>query len=206
MAPGHVAYGIRAGFGLAHVTPDTVTAWERGLVAPTGGELTALAGALWCTPAELLGAARTLREHRLARGIASEDIARAVGIEHRAYLQMEERDAWKGNERQSATLARLLDLSPEAFSTVMGRDDRLTELLTFAVTARWQPYVKPIAKLVPLAHRHIEPALESLHEEYQGRMAATLVWGDSGDTGESGRAFLAEIRSLFWARVGSNQA
>ncbi|MFI6943311.1 helix-turn-helix domain-containing protein [Streptomyces sp. NPDC050418] len=201
MAPGHVAYGIRASYGLPYVTPDTVIAWERGLVAPTGSELTALAGALWCTPAELLGAARTLREHRLARGLATEDLAREVGIDHRTYLAMEERDAWDGNERQSNALAQVLGLSPKAYASVMGLDKRLTELLTSAATARWQPYVKPIAKLIPLAARHIEPALESLHDEYHGRMAATLGWGDSGDTGEGAREFLTRILDHFWTRV-----
>ncbi len=201
MAPGHVAYGIRASYGLAHVTPDTVLAWERGIATPTSGELTALAGALWCTPGELLGAARTLREHRLARGFATEDLARAVGLDHRSYAQMEERDAWRGNERQTAALAEVLRLSPRAFVTVTGRQARLTELLTSAVTARWQPYAKPIAKLVPVAPHHIEHALESLHEEYQGRTAATLGWGDSGDTGDNAREFLSQIVDHFWARA-----
>ncbi|WP_199545858.1 helix-turn-helix transcriptional regulator [Streptomyces sp. N35] len=201
MAPGHVAYGIRASYGLPYVTPDTVLAWERGIAAPTSGELTALAGALWCTPGELLGTARTLREHRLARGFATEDVARAVGLDHRSYLQMEEREDWRGNDRQTAALAEVLGLSPRAFATVTGRDARLTELLKSAATARWQPYVKPVGKLVPVPPRHLERALESLHEEYQGRTAATLGWGDSGDTGEGAREFLSRILDHFWARV-----
>lgn len=49
MAPGHVAYGLRAQYGLL-VTPDVVAAWERGLQSPTARELTALAGVLWCSP------------------------------------------------------------------------------------------------------------------------------------------------------------
>ncbi|MER7170562.1 helix-turn-helix domain-containing protein [Streptomyces mesophilus] len=204
MAPGHVAYGIRASYGLPYVTPDTVLAWERGIAAPTSGELTALAGALWCTPGELLGAARTLREHRLARGLAAEDVARAVGLDHRSYLQMEEREDWRGNDRQTAALAEVLALSPRAFATVTGRDARLTELLKSAATARWQPYVKPVGKLVPVPPRHLERALESLHEEYQGRTAATLGWGDSGDTGEGAREFLSRILDHFWARVRDN--
>ncbi|WP_415951705.1 helix-turn-helix domain-containing protein [Streptomyces sp. KLOTTS4A1] len=201
MAPGHVAYGIRAGYGLPYITPDSVIAWERGLAAPNNSELTALAGALWCTPGELLGAARTLREHRLARGLATEDLARAVGLDHRAYLRMEERSDWRGNPRQSAALAQVLALTPKDFTTVMGRDERLRELLTSAATARWQPYAKPVAKLVPLANRHIEGALESLHEEYQGRMASTLAWGEGGDTGADGREFLSRILDHFWSRV-----
>ncbi|NGO78261.1 helix-turn-helix transcriptional regulator [Streptomyces sp. YC504] len=204
MAPGHVAYGIRASYGLPYVTPDTVLAWERGIAAPTSGELTALAGALWCTPGELLGTARTLREHRLARGFAAEDVARAVGLDHRSYLQMEEREDWRGNDRQTAALAEVLRLSPRAFATVTGRDARLTELLKSAATARWQPYVKPVGKLVPVPPRHLERALESLHEEYQGRTAATLGWGDSGDTGEGAREFLSRILDHFWTRVRDN--
>ena len=66
MGPEHVAYGLRVSYGLPYVTPDLVVAWERGIVCPTSPELTALAGVLWCSPGELIGRPRTLREHRLA--------------------------------------------------------------------------------------------------------------------------------------------
>ncbi|MCW8221275.1 helix-turn-helix domain-containing protein, partial [Streptomyces griseolus] len=74
MAPGHVAYGLGAQYGL-RITAETVLAWERGVALPDERELKALAGVLWCAPGELLSEASTLREHRVARGMSPEDLA-----------------------------------------------------------------------------------------------------------------------------------
>nr|WSY51696.1 XRE family transcriptional regulator [Streptomyces sp. NBC_00886] len=204
MGPEHVAYGMRASYGLPYVTPDLVIAWERGLTAPSGPELTALAGVLWCSAGELIGTPRTLREHRLARGLAPEDVARTVGLELLAYLRMEENDEWRGTERQSSALADLLDLSLPDFVSVTGRDTRLAELLRSAMTTRWQAYVRPIAKMVPLDRRLLEDSLQELHEDYRAQMVATLSWAGSNsavDAGEAGRDFLDQIISRFWSMV-----
>ncbi|MGW2224513.1 helix-turn-helix domain-containing protein [Streptomyces formicae] len=204
MAPGHVAYGMRASYGLAHITPDTIMAWERGLSSPTSAELTALAATLWCSPGELMGAARTLREHRLARGLAPEDVARASGVEIQAYLRMEETGTWRGNERQSEALARVLDLALPDFVNVTGRAEPLAELLRSAVTTRWQGYVRPVAKLLPVERRRVERVLRQMHEDYQSRMTRTLSWGGgagSDASGEAGRDFLDRILEHFWPLV-----
>ncbi|MEV5463778.1 helix-turn-helix domain-containing protein [Streptomyces sp. NPDC002788] len=202
MAPEHVAHGMRVSYGHPHVSPDHVIAWERGIAAPTGSELTALAGVLWCSPAELIGRPRTLREHRVARGLAPEDVARAVGHDVHAYLRMEETDSWRGTERQSAALADLLGLGLPDFVTVTGRDARLGELLRNAATTRWQAHVRPVAKLVPLDRRFLESALQGLHEDYQGHMAATLSWGGgSGHAGDAGQEFLDRIVEHFWTKL-----
>ncbi|MET8248620.1 helix-turn-helix transcriptional regulator [Streptomyces sp. NPDC005202] len=204
MAPEHVAHGMRASYGLPYVTPDLVIAWERGLTSPSNPELTALAGVLWCSPGELIGRPRTLREHRTARGLAPEDVARAVGYELAAYLRMEESGQWRGTERQSAALAELLDLSLPDFVTVTGREDGLAELLRSAVSTRWQAYVRPVAKVVPLDRRLLEDALQRLHQDYQGRMVATLSWGTgsaANGAGDAGRDFLDRIVEHFWATV-----
>ncbi|MEU8616863.1 helix-turn-helix transcriptional regulator [Streptomyces sp. NPDC048623] len=198
MAPGHVAYGLRAQYGL-HVTPDTVIAWERGRAAPGAQELTALAGVLWCSPAELLMAATTLREHRIARGLAPEDLARQVGLDPTAYLRMEESGGWRGTERQTAALAEALGLGPRELLTATGGDEQLSGLLRDAATTRWQAYVKPVGKLLPLPRRSVEQALQRLHGEYHARMAATSSWGASGATGDEGRAYLDGIMDHFWA-------
>ncbi|MER5727022.1 XRE family transcriptional regulator [Streptomyces sp. NPDC002138] len=200
MAPGHVAYGLRAQYGLL-VTPETVMAWERGEIPPTSTELTALAGVLWCAPGELLAEPVTLREHRVARGVAPEELARRVGMEPAAYLKMEDSGRWKGNERQSATLTALLGLTLAQFVTATGKQEELAELLRNAVTTRWQAYVKPLTKLLPVAKSELERVLEQLHGDYQSRMLATLSWGSSGgrpDSGDAGREFLAEIVDRFW--------
>ncbi|MER6672313.1 helix-turn-helix domain-containing protein [Streptomyces sp. NPDC000983] len=205
MGPEHVAYGMRVSYGLPYVTPDLVTAWERGVASPSSPELTALAGVLWCSPGELLGRPRSLREHRMARGLAPEDVARAVGHELRAYLRMEESDEWRGTERQASALAELLGLSTADFATVTGRDAELADLLRGAVTTRWQAYVRPIGRLLPLDRRLLEDVLQELHRDYQGQMVATLSWGsaDSGGSSASGREFLDRIVDRFWATMGA---
>ncbi|MEU9734964.1 helix-turn-helix transcriptional regulator [Streptomyces sp. NPDC048002] len=203
MGPEHVAHGLRVSYGLPYVTQDLVTAWERGVASPSNPELTALAGVLWCSPGELLGRPRSLREHRMARGLAPEDVARAVGHELHAYLRMEQGDDWRGTDRQSSALAELLGLSLPDFATVTGRDTELADLLRGAVTTRWQAYVRPIGRLLPLDRRLLEDALQELHRDYQGQMVATLSWGsaDSGGSSASGREFLDRIVDRFWATV-----
>lgn len=204
MRPEHVAYGMRASYGMPYVTPDLVAAWERGTTTPSGPELTALAGVLWCSPGEIIGAPRTLREHRVARGLAQEDMARAVGVELLAYQGMEESGEWRGNERQSAALADVLELSLRDFVTVTGRDDRLAELLRSAVTTRWQAYSRPVGKTVPLDRRLLEDVLQELFQEYQGQMTATLSWAAgaaAAEAGDVGQDFLDRIVDHFWSTV-----
>ncbi|MFI0982295.1 helix-turn-helix domain-containing protein [Streptomyces sp. NPDC021093] len=202
MDPGHVAYGLRAQYGL-DVGPELVVAWERGIRTPTAHEVTALAGVLWCAPAELLHAARTLREHRTARGFSTADLARQVGLGHDAYVRMEEAGRWRGTERQTAALAAALGLSPVQFVTAAGRDEELAELLRSAVTTRWQAYVRPLVKLVPLPRAALQDVLLRLHADYQSRMVATLGWGGVGDAGDgaAGRDFLDGILGHFWERA-----
>ncbi|MGW2571866.1 helix-turn-helix domain-containing protein [Streptomyces sp. NPDC001537] len=207
MGPEHVAYGLRASYGLPYVSPDLVLAWERGSVAPSSPELTALAGVLWCSPGEITGPPRTLREHRVARGLAPEDVARTVGLEFLAYMHMEEHNAWRGSERQSALLADVLDLSLPDFVTVTGREPKLAELLRSAVTTRWQAYVRPVARTVPLDRHLLQDALQALHQDYQGQMTASLSWGAENAASESsdaGREFLDRIVDHFWAAVQDN--
>nr|WP_316748660.1 helix-turn-helix transcriptional regulator [Streptomyces sp. NEAU-HV9] len=209
MGPEHVAYGMRASYGLPYVTPDLVVAWERGTATPSSPELTALAGVLWCSPGELIGRPRSLREHRIARGLAAEDVALAVGLELLAYLRMEEHDEWRGTERQSAALAELLELSLPDFVTVSGRDGKLAELLRSAVTTRWQAYVRPVGRMVPLDRRLLEGTLQELHQDYQGQMVATLSWGGTSaaaDSSGNGRDFLDRIVEHFWSRVEAGTA
>lgn len=202
MGPEHVAYGMRVSYGLPYVTPDLVIAWERGAATPHSSELTALAGVLWCSPGELIGRPRTLREHRIARAVAPEDVAHAVDMDLRGYLRMEESGQWRGNERQSAALARVLDLALPDFVAVTGREAKLADLLHSAVTTRWQAYVRPVMKLAPLDKGVVEEVLQELYQDYQGHMAATLSWGGgSRSASDSGREFLDRIVDNFWTAV-----
>ncbi|KES05531.1 DNA-binding protein [Streptomyces toyocaensis] len=202
LGPEHVAHTLRASYGLPYVTPALVAAWEGGSASPSHPELSALAGALWCSPGELIGRPRTLREHRVARGLAPEDVARTVGHELQAYLRMEETGQWHGTERQSAALARMLALSLADVIAVTGREARLAELLRGAATTRWQAYVRPVSMVAPLDRRQLEGALHRLHRDYRDHMAATLSWGGGhGDAGDSGREFLDRIVEHFWTAV-----
>ncbi|ARP72423.1 DNA-binding protein [Streptomyces sp. MUSC 125] len=204
MGPEHVAYGLRVSYGLPHATPELVIAWERGTIAPNNLELTALSGVLWCSPGELIGRPRTLREHRIARALAPEDVARAVGADLRSYLRMEESGDWRGNDRQTAALAEVLDLSLPDFVAVTGREDKLAELLRSAVTTRWQAYVRPVGKVAAVERARLEKVLQELHQDYQGQMVASLSWGGNSAaraSSDSGRAFLDRIVEYFWDRV-----
>lgn len=209
MRPEHVAYGMRASYGLPHVSPDLVLSWERCAASPSKTELSALAAVLWCSPGELVGRPRTLREHRVARGLAPEDVARATGLELLVYLGMEEGEEWRGTQRQSTVLADLLELTLPDFVTVTGRDPKLAALLRDAVTARWQAYVRPVGKVVPLERRLLEDTLLELHEDYRARLVAVPGWGIPGDGSTAhagGRDFLDRIVDHFWETVGKSTA
>nr|WP_242338985.1 XRE family transcriptional regulator [Streptomyces formicae] len=197
MTPGHVAYGLHAQYGI-HVAPDIVVAWERGMLAPASHELTALAGVLWCAPADLLGAARSLREHRIARAVGQEELARRVGMDVSAYRTMEDRDRWRGNARQTAALAEALALSPRELLTATGRTEEFAELLRSAVTTRWQAYVRPVAKALAVPKGQVESALQQMHADYQARMVTTSSWGASGGSGQAGKEYLELVVDHFW--------
>ncbi|MDQ1006545.1 transcriptional regulator with XRE-family HTH domain [Streptomyces sp. V4I23] len=202
MAPGHVAYGMRASYGMTHITPDHIAAWERGTALPTANELTALAGALWCAPRDLMGAPRTLREHRLARGLAAEDVARSTGVALDAYHHMEETGRWTGDKRQSAALGTVLNLPPRDFIAITGLEGELARLLTEAVSTRWQAHIRAIARLVSMERRDLQEPLRAMHQEYQTLMAATLSRaGGAIASGENGRRYIDDIVSHFWARL-----
>ncbi|MEU1484317.1 XRE family transcriptional regulator [Streptomyces sp. NPDC005752] len=202
MAHGHVAYGMRASFGTAYVTPEHVAAWEGGTALPSAGELAALAGALWCHPRELMGRPRTLREHRIAQGVAAEDVARGTGVPLDAYVRMEEAGRWSGDKRQSAKLGHVLRLPPRDFVAVTGLEGELARMLTEAVTTRWQAHVRSIAKLISVERKELNEPLDSMYHEYQALMAATLSRaGGSTASGEDGRRYLEEIVDHFWDRL-----
>jgi transcriptional regulator with XRE-family HTH domain len=202
MAPGHVAYGMRASYGMAHVTDDHITAWERGIALPTANELTALAGALWCGPGELMGRPRTLFEHRLARGVSAEDVARVTGLRLDDYLRMEAAGSWTGDRRQAAELATLLALSPRDYVSVTGLEIELAGLLTEAVSTRWQAHIRDIALLVSMDRRDLKEPLRAMDKEYQTLMAATLSRaGGTVASGEQGRRYLDDIVEHFWSHL-----
>jgi transcriptional regulator with XRE-family HTH domain len=201
MATGHVAYGMRASYGMSHVSPDHIVAWERGEALPTPNELTALAGALWCSPGELMGRPSTLLEHRLARGISAADVARLIGMDLDTYVYMEETGQWSGDKRQSANLGSVLRLPPRDFIAVTGYEEELARLLTEAVTTRWQAHIRAIAKVVAMDKRDLQEPLRAMQDEYHALLAATLGRASSNATGDEGRRYIEDIVSRFWDRL-----
>ncbi|MFJ6511914.1 XRE family transcriptional regulator [Streptomyces sp. NPDC091406] len=202
MAPGHVAYGMRASFGTSHVSPEHVVAWERGTHVPDAGELTALAGALWCQPSELMGRPSTLLEHRIARGVSAEEVARATGLTLDAYAYMEETGQWTGDKRQSVKLGEVLGLPPRDFIAITRLEEELARLLTEAVSTRWQAHIRAIAKLVSMDRRDLKAPLQAMQQEYQVLMAATLSRaGGTTASGEDGRRYVENIVDHFWSRL-----
>lgn len=207
MTTTHVAHGMWAAYGL-RVAPRTVDAWEDGDGVPGETELSALAGALWCSPGDLLGAPQTLRQYRMASGMAASDLALLIGMDPCHYERMEQRDRWEGDDRQATALARALRLPPDAALELTGRSQQLADLLRSAVTTRWQPYVRRVAALVPLERAHLHDVLRDLHRAYQSATAGSLHWGSAGsgrrDDGTSAPAdFLDGILERFWARAGA---
>ncbi|MBV7248263.1 helix-turn-helix transcriptional regulator [Streptomyces sp. MW-W600-10] len=202
MAPGHVAYGMRASFGTTHVSPEHVIAWERGTHVPDATELTALAAALWCQPSELMGRPRTLLEHRIARGISAEEVARATGLSHGAYLAMEEAGLWDGDKRQSVRLGEVLALPPRDFIAITRLEEELARLLTEAVSTRWQAHIRAIAKLISMDRRDLKAPLAAMQQDYQALMTATLSRaGGTTASGEDGRRYVENIVDHFWSRL-----
>ncbi|GGU44114.1 DNA-binding protein [Streptomyces albospinus] len=204
MTHAHVAYGIWAAYGI-QLHPATVASWELGESAPTEAELTALAGALWCAPAELLGTPGTLREYRLALGLAPADLALRIGMDQTTYERLEGGGPWRGTERQAAALAEALRLPLPALLRFTGQEEQLAALLTSAATTRWQGYVRPVGKLAPLPKERLQDVLQQLHEEYHATMTASLSWTGGGapdESGKAGRDFLDGIVMEFWRRAG----
>ncbi|WP_049570269.1 helix-turn-helix domain-containing protein [Streptomyces sp. SBT349] len=205
MAPDHIAYGMRASYGMTHITANHIAAWERGTARPTANELAALAAALWCAPGDLMGRPRTLLEHRLARGIAAEDLARLIGLTLDAYRRMEETGHWTGDAIQTANLGSVLSLPPSDFIAITGLQDELARLLTEAVSTRWQAHIRAIAKLVSMERGELQEPLRTMHQEYQSLMAATLSRaGGTTASGEDGQRYIDNIVGHFWARLGED--
>ncbi|MBM7443168.1 helix-turn-helix transcriptional regulator [Streptomyces sp. HB132] len=88
--------------------------WESGEHSPAEHELIALADVLWCRTTELMGIGEpcTLTQHRLARQFTTAKLARSVGMDTVLYERAEEQGVWPGDERQTAALLRLLNLTP----------------------------------------------------------------------------------------------
>ncbi|MGP3922859.1 helix-turn-helix domain-containing protein [Streptomyces sp. 8N616] len=202
LGPEEVSRAMRAAYGAA-VAPITVLSWESGDETPTEAELRALAGALWCSIGDLMGTPTTVHQHRLARRVSAWDVAVRLGVAPETYETMERTGRWMLTERQTGLLAEMLELPMSAYLEVCGQTAALDDLLRKAVTTRWQAYIQPVCRLLPLPRARVEGVLHYLHAEYQS-VVGTLDWGGgtiSREPNGEGRAFLGRIVELFCERL-----
>ncbi|MFG2822101.1 transcriptional regulator [Kitasatospora sp. NPDC048365] len=160
VAEGMAAHGVR-------LLPGHVLGWESGQIRPTEEEFIALARALWCPPASLMGVPpATLRDHRVARELGQEQTARRIGISLAAYRKAEETGTWSGDEDQTWALAQALRLGLRQLVQVTDRTAELEQRLKQAVDGRWQAQLSAVARIVPAEPGRLEAALAALQNEY----------------------------------------
>ncbi|MFD7448020.1 transcriptional regulator [Kitasatospora sp. NPDC059827] len=160
VAEGMAAHGVR-------LLPGHVLAWEDGVLRPGETEFIALARALWCPAAALMpGRPASLRDHRLARELPPETVAERVGIPLPTYRQAELTGDWDGDPDQTHALAQVLGLRLTELVEATGRREALDALLRQCVAGRWQPHLRPIARLVPVPEPDLAAVLPVLHQEH----------------------------------------
>ncbi len=187
----HAARAHRAGLGLTpdqvaegmaangvRLLPAHVLGWESGAIRPTEEEFIALARALWCPPAQLMGAApSSLRDFRVARELGQEEAARRLGLSTRGYAAAESTGRWSGDEAQTFALAELLGLTLRDLIRVTGTGEELEQRLRQCVDGRWQGQLKAVARLVPVDREVLAAALAALQNEYQ----VPSYWGSAAE-------------------------
>ncbi|GAA1247136.1 hypothetical protein GCM10009665_42660 [Kitasatospora nipponensis] len=163
------AHGVR-------LLPTHVLGWESGELRPGEEEFIALARALWCPAAQLMGAPpASLRDYRLARELSRQQAAERLGLSPRAYAAVELSGRWSGDEAQSAALAELLGMTLRELVRVTGVADELERRLRQCVDGRWQAQLKPLARLVPVPRATLAAVLAALQDGYQ----VHSYWGSS---------------------------
>ncbi|MER5636592.1 XRE family transcriptional regulator [Kitasatospora sp. NPDC002227] len=172
LTPGQVAEGMAA-HGV-RLLPGHVLGWENGELRPSEEEFVALARALWCPPAQLMGAApATLRDFRVAREYTQEQAAQRLGLSLAAYAKAETIGRWSGDEEQTHTLAHVLGIGLRSLVRVTGRQDEFEQCLRSSIDGRWQAQLGPLARLVPAPRSALTAVLTALQSEYQ----VPLSWG-----------------------------
>ncbi len=163
------AHGVR--LPAAHVL-----GWESGVIRPGEEEFIALARALWCPAAQLMGTAPdSLRDFRVARELTQEQTAARIGIGLHSYASAEQTGRWSGDADQSAALVEVLGLRLRDLVRITGVAEELDQRLRQCVDGRWQAQLKAVAKLVPVPRESIATALAALQNEHQ----VPSHWGSS---------------------------
>ncbi|MEU9133248.1 helix-turn-helix transcriptional regulator [Kitasatospora sp. NPDC048540] len=174
VAEGMAAHGVR-------LLPAHVIGWESGAVRPSEEEFIALARALWCPPAQLMGARpASLRDFRVARELGQEQAARQIGVTPQSYAKAELTGRWAGDAEQTRALARVLGLGLRTLVWITGHQDDLDQRLRQVVQGRWQGQLKPVARLVPVDQEVLALVLAELQGEYQ----VPMHWGAAAPAAE----------------------
>lgn len=193
VAEGMAAHGVR-------LLPTHVIGWESGEIRPSEEEFIALARALWCPPAQLMGARpATLRDFRVARELTPEHAARRIGISQQAYEKVESTGRWAGDEEQSAALAHALGLGLRGLLHVTHRQGELDQRLRSCIDGRWQAQVKAIARLVPVPRDVLAATLTALQNEY----LVPMHWGASAPVAEQAPA--KPLAQRFWELLAQHE-
>ncbi|WP_035794313.1 helix-turn-helix domain-containing protein [Kitasatospora mediocidica] len=169
VAAGMAAHGVR-------LLPTHVLGWESGELHPTEEEFVALARALWCPAAQLMGVRpSSLRDFRVARELGREQTARQIGIGLKSYEAAELSGRWSGDEAQTQALAQVLGLTLRDLVRVTGAGEELEQRLRQCVDGRWQAQLKAVGRLVPAPRAALSTVLAALQGEYQ----VNSYWGSS---------------------------
>ncbi|MFF7634483.1 transcriptional regulator [Kitasatospora sp. NPDC008050] len=146
-----------------------LTAWESGELRPSEREFIALARALWCPAAELMGRPpASLRDFRVARELTAEQTAARIGMGPDGYATAELTGRWAGSPEQSAALAEALGLTlRDLVLRVCGAGEELDQRLHQCVQGRWQAQLPAVAALVPVPRPSLAAVLAALPGEYQ---------------------------------------
>ncbi|MFJ9952471.1 transcriptional regulator [Kitasatospora sp. NPDC091207] len=195
---GMAAHGVR-------LLPAHLLGWESGELRPAEEEFVALARALWCPPAQLMGVRPArLRDFRVARELNQESAARRIGIDLRQYQRAEATGQWDGGQEQTYALAQVLGLTLRELVAVTGRADELDRRLRQGVDGRWQAHVRAIGRIVPVHEDDLVAVLTALQSEYQvASHWGAGSWGSPAPAAGPAAAPVARpLGERFWELLG----
>ncbi|MFI9271769.1 transcriptional regulator [Kitasatospora sp. NPDC052896] len=191
VAEAMAAHGVR-------LLPAHVLGWESGEIRPGETELIALARALWCPVAQLMGVRPTsLRDFRLARELSRDQAAARIGVGARTYADAELTGRWTGDADETRALAETLGLTLRDLVRITGAEEELEQCLRQCVAGRWQPQLKPVARLVPAPREALAGVLAALQAEHR----VPSHWG--GTAPEEPRPPAAPVDHRFWALLAT---
>ncbi|MER7759184.1 helix-turn-helix transcriptional regulator [Streptomyces sp. NPDC097619] len=188
LTTGQVAWAVAAYRGRP-LHPALITDWEQGRAHPRPDEVEALAAALWCAPADLVGEPRTLLECRTVAGLTPAEAAAATGLPQHRYLEAEARNRWRGTAEQTAGMVAALRPPPAVYVAACGLTGKVRIMVREAVTGWWPHHLRALHRLVPVEAHLLERALGLLHDAYQRLQA-------EAEAGDTARATDAELRAV----------